>query len=171
MMGRDSKHPPRRGKKGWIPPSPQLGKEYGIAFGTTFLAFLLRFSLDAYLGDDRLAYAAFLIAIAVTTWYGGIGPSLVAFVLGGLIANWVFIHPRYTLSFTDLEDQAGIAVYLTVSFAMVGFAQTWRWAWKKTEEMTQELRMEMDRRRQFEEEREHVESTESMPASQREHRV
>ncbi len=146
IIGIDSKHPPRRTKRG-IPSIPQWGKEYGVALVATLLAFLLRLSLDAYLAD-RLAYAAFLIAIAVTTWYGGIGPSLVAVVLGGVIANCVFIHPRYALSFTDLEDQAGIAVYLTISFALVGFVQTWRWAWRKTEEMTQELRMEMDRHRQ-----------------------
>ncbi|MGE3977620.1 MAG: DUF4118 domain-containing protein [Nitrospira sp.] len=169
IIGIDSKHPPRPAKRG-IPPIPQRGKEYGVAIAATLLAFLLRLSLDAYLGD-RLAYAAFLVAIAVTTWYGGIGPSLVAVVLGGLIANCVFLHPRYTLSFTDLEDQAGIAVYLTVSFALVGFAQTWRWAWRKTEEMTQELRMEMDRHRQTEGEPAHVESTESAPASQRQRRL
>lgn len=169
-MGKDSKHPPRRPERGWTPLSPQLGKEYGVAVGTTFLAFVLRLSLDSYL-DDRLAYAAFLVAIAVTTWYGGTGPSLVAVLLGGLIANWVFIHPRYALSFKDLEDQAGIAVYLTVSFALVGFAQTWQWAWRKTEEMTQELRMEMERHRPTEDEPLRVEPTESTPASQRERRL
>ena len=165
----DSKHRPRRAKRG-IPSILQWGKEYGVAVGATFLAFLLRLSLDSYLGD-RLTYAAFLVAIAVTTWYGGIGPSLVAVALGGLIANWVFLHPRYALSFTDLEDQAGIAVYLTVSFALVGFAQTWRWAWRRTEEMTQELRMEMDRHRQTVDESVHVGSTESAPASQRQRRL
>lgn len=141
-----------------------------MAIGSTFLAFVLRLSLDSYL-DDRLAYAPFLVAIAVTTWYGRIGPSFVTVVLGGLIANWVFIHPRATLNFTDLEDQAGIAVYLTISFALVGFAQTWRWAWEKTEEMTQELRMELDGHRQAEHEPLQVESTESAPAAQREHRL
>lgn len=169
MMGIDSKHPPHPAKRG-IPPSLQLGKEYGVALGATLLAFLLRWSLDSYL-DDRLAYAAFLVAIAVTTWYGGIGPSLVAVVLGGMIANLVFLHPRYTFGLKDLEDQAGIAVYLTVSFALVGFAQTWRWAWRRTEEMTSELRMEMDRHRQTEEEPRHVRSTESTPASQHEQRL
>ncbi|HEU5409071.1 MAG TPA: DUF4118 domain-containing protein [Nitrospira sp.] len=168
IMGTDSKYPPHRVKMR-IPSIPRRSKGYGVAIGATLLAFLLRLSLDSYLGD-RLAYAAFLIAIAVTTWYGGIGPSLVAFVLGGLIANWVFLHPHYAFSFTDLEDQAGIAVYVTVSFALVGFAQTWRWAWKKTEEMTQELRMEMDRHRQTADEPVNSESTESAPASQRERR-
>jgi K+-sensing histidine kinase KdpD len=169
IMGRDLKYPPRRVKRG-IPSTSQRGKEYGIAIGTTLLAFLLRLSLNSYL-EDRLAYAMFLVAIAVTTWYGGIGPSLVAVVLGGLIANWVFIHPSYALSFTDLEDQAGIAVYLTVSYALVGFAQTWRWAWRKTEEMTYELRMEMERSRRSEEESTYSGSRESIPTSQREHRL
>ena len=168
IVDMDSKQPPRTKRE--ILSIPQRGKEYGIAVGTTFLAFLLRLSLDSYLGD-RLAYVAFLVAIAVTTWYGGIGPSLVAVVLGGLIANWVFVRPHYALSFTDLEDQAGIAVYLTVSFALVGFAQTWQWAWKKTEEMTHELRMEMDHRRPGEEEPTHSESKESITASQYEHRL
>jgi K+-sensing histidine kinase KdpD len=169
IMGRDLKYPPRRVKRGILSTS-QRGKEYGIAIGTTLLAFLLRLSLNSYL-EDRLAYAMFLVAIAVTTWYGGIGPSLVAVVLGGLIANWVFIHPSYALSFTDLEDQAGIAVYLTVSYALVGFAQTWRWAWRKTEEMTYELRMEMERSRRSEEESTYSGSRESIPTSQREHRL
>lgn len=168
-MGIDPKHPPRRAKR-WMPSRWQRGKEYGVAIGATLLAFLLRLSLDSYL-DDRLAYTAFLVAIAVTTWYGGIGPSLVAVVSGGLIANWVFLHPRYALSFTGLADQAGVAVYLTISFALVGFAQTWRWAWKKTEEMTRELRMEMDHRRQSEEASAHAGSTNSIPASQHEPRL
>lgn len=167
-MGTDVQYPQHR-VKGRVSSIPQRGKEYGVAIGTTLLAFLLRLSLDSYL-NDRLAYAAFLIAIAVTTWYGGIGPSLVAVVFGGLIANWVFLHPRYALSFTDLEDQAGIAVYLTVSFALVGFAQTWRWAWEKTEEMTQELRMEMDRHRETEEKPAPIGSTEGTAAPQRERR-
>lgn len=168
IMGLGSKSTPRRTKKRGAFIS-QRGKEYGIAIGTTLLAFLLRLSLDSYL-NDRLAHAAFLVAIAITTWYGGIGSSLLAVLLGGLIANWFFLHPRYTFSFTDLEDQAGIAVYLTVSFALVGFAQTWRWAWKRTEEMTQELRMEIDRHRETEEST-HIGSTESTPASQRQHRL
>lgn len=170
IMGNDSKQPPRQPERRWTPLSPQLGTEYGVAIGATFLAFVLRLSLDSYL-DDRVAYVAFLVAIAVTTWYGGIGPSLVAVVFGGLIANWTFVHPRYAFSFTDLEDQAEIAVYLTVSFALVGFAQTWQWAWKKTEEMTHELRMEMDRHGSTEDEPLHVESTDYTPAAQRERRL
>ena len=41
-----------------------------------------------------------------------------------------------------------------------------RWAWRKTEKITQELRMEMDCHRQTEDEPVRVGSTESAPASQ-----
>lgn len=164
MMDIESKHSAGGGNRE-ISFIPRWVKEYGVAIGATFLAFLLRLSLDSYL-DDRLAHAPFLIAIAVTTWYGGIGASLLAVLLGELIANWIFLHPRYALNFTDLEDQAGLAVYLTVSFALVGFVQTWRWAWKRTEEMTRELRMEMDRHRQTEDDFARLGSTESTPATQ-----
>lgn len=169
-MSIDSKQLPRSAKRG-IPPRLQRAKEYGIAVGATLLAFFLRLSLDAYLVEDRLVYSGFLVAIAVTTWYGGIGPSLVAVALGGLIANWVFIPPRYTLSATGLTEQAGIIIYLTVSFALVGVAQTWRWAWKRTEDMTSELRMEMDRHRRTEEVSTPVGTTENPSASQHEHRL
>ena len=169
-MGLSPKHSPRQKQNGWIPLSLQMSKGYGIALFATAFAFLLRLSLDSYLGE-RLAYASFLIAIAVTTWYSGLGPSLMAVALGGLLANWIFIQPRYSFDFGDLEDQAGIAVYLTVSFALVGFAQTWRWAWKRTEEMTSELRMEMDRHRRTEEVLTHAGSIESTSASQHEHRL
>ncbi len=169
IIGIDSNHSPRLGQER-IRSTPQWGNEYGVAIGATLLAFLLRLSIDSYL-EDRLAYAAFLVAIAVTTWYGGIGSSLVAVVLGGLIANWVFVRPSNTLSISELEDQAGIAVYMTISFALVGFAQTWRWAWKRTEEMTSELRMEMDRHRRAEEALARVGSKESPSASQHERRL
>jgi len=174
MADMDSKHQLRRVARGGTKPRRQRVKEYSVALGSTLLAFLLRLSLDSYLGDS-LAYAAFLVAVAITTWYGGIGPSLTAVVLGGLIANWMFIHARYMLSFTDLTDQAEIAVYLTISFAIVGFAQTWQWSWRKTDEMAEELQYEMNKHRQTERQIEAgptlVGSTGSTPASPREHRL
>ncbi len=44
-----------------------------------------------------------------------------------------------------------MAVYVTVCFALVGFIQTWGWAWKKTEEMAEQLRSKMNRGKETEE--------------------
>lgn len=146
------------------------GKEYCVALGATFLAALICFPLGSYL-DDSLAYVMFLVAVTVTTWYGGVGPSCMAVVLGGVIANWFFIHPRYTLSLTGPVDQVGLAVYVTISFALVGFMQTWRWSWEKTEQMAQDLRNELDRHKQTDEEPAHLKPTADPPQSQRKHQL
>jgi K+-sensing histidine kinase KdpD len=167
MVSIDPKHFADLAEGGWLKPNLKPGKQYGIALGSMLAAFLLRLSVDSVLGD-RLAYVTFIAAVAIATWYGGVGVSLTAVVLGALMANWFFIEPRYEFSLTGPVDQAGMAVYLTVCFALVGFIQTWRWAWEKTEEMAEELRHEMNRRQETEEEPTRVASTENTPASQRE---
>jgi K+-sensing histidine kinase KdpD len=118
---------------------------YGIALVSTLIAFLLRWSLDSYLHED-LPFAAFLIAVAITTCYGGVGASVTAVVIGGFICNWFFVNPRYEFALTGPVDQAGVAIYVTVSFAMVGFVQTWRWAWRRSEEMAVDLQYEIARK-------------------------
>lgn len=67
-------------------------KEYGLAVGVTLLALLARFLLDPYLGD-RLPYETFFVAVGVTAWYGGLGASLTAVLLGAVLSNWFFTAP------------------------------------------------------------------------------
>ncbi len=118
---------------------------YGLAIASILTAFLVRWSLNVYLQED-LPYAIFLIAVMVTAWYSGIGASLVAVLLGGVIGNWVLVAPRFAFALTGLIDQAGLVIYLTVSFAAIGLIQTWRWAWRRTEQMAEELQDELKRR-------------------------
>lgn len=112
--------------------------KYGVAPVSILMALLVRWSVDVYL-QDSLPFATFLIAVLITTWYGGIGVSLITIVFGGVLSNWFFVQPRYQLSMLGLIDQAGMVIYLTVSFTTVGFIQTWKWAWRKTDRMTREL--------------------------------
>ena len=60
-------------------------KEYGIALVLTLLALVGRFALDPIL-EDHLPYVTFFMAVAVTTWYGGLGASLTAVALSGMAA-------------------------------------------------------------------------------------
>lgn len=165
-VGVDLKLPAYRAEGRWIKPDLNLGKQYGIAAISTLAAFLLRLSIDSFLGDD-VAYVTFILAVTLTTWYGGLGASIMAAILGALLTNWFFIHPRYEFSLTGPVDQAGMAVYVTVCFALVGFIQTWGWAWKKTDEMTEQLRQEMSRHEGTEESSAHA-STSGISISPRE---
>src|ERR1700676_4523573 len=44
----------------------------------------------------NVADPLFLLAIAVTVWYAGIGPAIVAVVLSSLAFDYFFTEPRYT---------------------------------------------------------------------------
>ena len=47
---------------------------------------------------DRQPFALFTMAVAVTAWFGGVWPALVALVLGHLAADWFFVPPRGILN-------------------------------------------------------------------------
>ncbi|HMS82330.1 MAG TPA: DUF4118 domain-containing protein [Nitrospira sp.] len=134
------------------PPSGSIGqkkpifplsieRQYGIALGSTLIAFLICIIAVSYLGDT-LPFMIFLVAIAVTTWCGGIGASLTVLILGALLWNWFFVNPRYAFTMGSHVDQAGMTVYLTTGIAIIGYFQTWRWAWKQSKEMTEGLHRE-----------------------------
>lgn len=129
-------------KKTIFPPS--IERQYGIAVVSTALAFLLRILADAYLGDT-LPFATFLVAIAATAWCGGLGASLAALILGALLWNWFFVEPRYAFTMGTHVDMAGMTVYLAIGVAIIGYIQTWRWAWKQSEETVEALQREQAR--------------------------
>lgn len=126
-------------------PPRRLVREYGMALGTTLVALLVRFVLDPFLGD-HLPYVTFFVAVAITTWYGGWGASLTAVVLGGLLSNWFFMPPRYSLYLVEVHHQVGYAMYFLVSFTFVGFGQALRRSRQQAEAAMMQLRQEIDDR-------------------------
>jgi PAS domain S-box-containing protein len=74
--------------------SPLL--RYGLAAGSVALGTLAAFLLDRY-QFRGVEYPLFLFAIAVTVWYAGVGPAILAVVLASLSFNYLFTEPRYSL--------------------------------------------------------------------------
>ena len=56
-------------------------------------------------GLDKLEFPLFLLAVASTIWYPGVGPAVLTVVLSTLSFNYYFIEPRYTL-WIDCERSA-----------------------------------------------------------------
>src|SRR4051794_3902815 len=73
-------------------PSASLVR-HGIALLAVTLATAGQIVLDPLLGGD-LPFLAFFVAIAITTWYGGLEPSLVSVVLSWLAADYFILQPR-----------------------------------------------------------------------------
>jgi len=100
-------------------------ERYAIAIGATLIAFVLRLTLDPGLGDD-FPFIMFYCATAITAWYGGLGPSLTAIILGGVLANWFFMPPRYSLLFDGPAQVARYIAYFLVSLLIAALAEVWR---------------------------------------------
>lgn len=67
---------------------------------------------------DTVPFITFFPAVAVAAWYGGLWAGVAAALAGYLIADWLFIPPRFTLSLFD--PQAGAAAQSVVFIAMSG---------------------------------------------------
>ena len=117
----------------------QALKEYSFAVALSFIALGARFALDPYLGD-HVPYVTFFLVVMITTWYGGVGASLMAVILSGLLANWFFVSPRYTLRLVELSHQVGYAAFWFVSLSIVAFGQAWRRAQQRAEQTLVALR-------------------------------
>ena len=80
---------PRRWLLEWFHPERfqrSLFAGYCMAVGLTAAALLGRSWLEPFLGD-RVPFAFFFLAVAITAWFGGFGPCLLAVALGTL-ASW-----------------------------------------------------------------------------------
>jgi K+-sensing histidine kinase KdpD len=63
----------------------------------------------------------FLLAIAVTVWYAGIGPAIFAVVLSGLADTYFFIEPIYSLYITR-DDLPHFVIFILFASLLTGFA-------------------------------------------------
>jgi signal transduction histidine kinase len=108
-----------------LPYRANAAERYALAIGVTAVAFVLRLVLDQGLADD-FPFIIFYCATAVTAWYGGLGPSLTTMIIGGWLANWFFMNPRYSLSLEGSTQVAHFTAYCLVSLIIVALGQVWR---------------------------------------------
>src|SRR3954452_10403661 len=64
----------------------------GLAVLAVALATTIQLALGPHLGG-RVPFLAFFVAIGVTTWYGGLSPSLLAVVLSWFAVNQFVLRP------------------------------------------------------------------------------
>jgi NtrC-family two-component system sensor histidine kinase KinB len=57
----------------------------------------------------------FLVAVLLTAVVGGLGPSIVAAVLGVLVWDFLFVEPQFTLTVTQPRDVLSLTVFLLVA--------------------------------------------------------
>src|ERR1051325_11670748 len=84
---------------------------------TAAFALCVRLTMHPLL-QEQIPYETFYIAVLISSRYGGIGPGLLAMVLGGLAAIYFFIPPRgFVLHGAD--NQVAFGMYILVSVIIV----------------------------------------------------
>jgi PAS domain S-box-containing protein len=93
---------------------------YGLAVACVAIAFAIAFVLEQH-DFHRGAIPLFLLAVALSAWYGGIGPAMLAIVLSTLSFDYFFAEPLYTFNFT-LADVPTFLFLLAFGGLITGFS-------------------------------------------------
>lgn len=91
---------------------------YGVAVLAVVAAFALRYLMYGDM-QNRLVFTFFVPAAIIAVWYGGIGPGLVATVLGLLAGDYFFLPPVYSLRPLGIRQSLGVGAYAVTTAVCV----------------------------------------------------
>lgn len=95
---------------------------YGLAVASIALATGVRLWLDPALGD-KLPFITYFAAIMVTAWFGGLGPTLAAAILGSLTAAY-FVLPPAGMAVQGQEYQLGLGMFVLTGIAIAVLSES-----------------------------------------------
>jgi two-component system, cell cycle sensor histidine kinase and response regulator CckA len=93
-------------------------RRYAVAIAAVFLAACLRLIIVALLGQ-RFLYVTFFMALFVSAWYGGFGPSVLALVLSLFVVYLALPPVERVFDMTSQVTASGVL------FAVIGIATAW----------------------------------------------
>ena len=85
-----------------LPRIPAAVQRYGLAVLSVAIALGTALLLQLY-SFRGVEFPLFLFAIALTVWYAGVGPGVLAVILSSLAFDYFFTEPRYSLYVTTSE--------------------------------------------------------------------
>jgi len=117
---------------------------YGFAVGSVAVATALGFLADRFHLHESV-FTFFVLAVALTSWYAGVWPAIVAFGVGELAFNYCFTAPLYSISITR-EDLAYFSVFALLSGLLIWFGIVRRRAEADLRESRDELEIKVAER-------------------------
>lgn len=108
------------------PTSRPAWKRYGFAFVALLIAFLARMALDPTLqkATNKRVFPTFIIAIILTSWYSGFGPSLLTLIGGFVLADYFFLHQPFTLAIGEGEFLDLVLPALVIAITIILFGRS-----------------------------------------------
>jgi signal transduction histidine kinase len=98
---------------------------YGVAIIAVLLALAARVLFNPFMGRDRLFFASFLVAVAFCAWYCGVGPSILAVGLSGVLA-WRFVFSREIVARQQGLFWSTMLAFVVISLVLIVIAESQR---------------------------------------------
>ena len=122
--------------------SPVL--RYGLAVASFAIALGLALLTQRY-GFRNIEVPLFLFAIAVSVWYAGIGPAILAVVLSSLAFDYFFTEPRYSF-YVRSSELPYYAVFILFALLLTWFSAVRRRVEQQLLQSRDELQREVVKR-------------------------
>jgi PAS domain S-box-containing protein len=129
--------------------APPAIQRYGLAVISVAIALLITLVLQHY-EFRHVVLAPFLLAIAITAWYAGVGAAALSIVLSSLSFLYFFAPPIHSFAFT-VADVPAIVILVFFGVLIIGFSTVRRRIEGQLLQARDELLTDIDDRKKAEE--------------------
>lgn len=126
-----------------IPRSERRFLAYLVALVAVLIAIGVRSWLDPLFGES-FPFVTFIFAVIFSAWFGGMGPSLLALVVGFFAAGF-FLHPRGSPAIYQWNAQVGTGLYVIVGLSTIFLSELMHRARRQANNNASLLRAEKSR--------------------------
>ncbi|MGV3518926.1 PAS domain S-box protein [Luteitalea sp.] len=109
-------------------------RDLALALAAVTVATLLRLALDTTLGDID-PFVVHLAAIALVAWFGTTPAAVLALLISGVLAVYLFIAPRHAFAPDDARVLLGVALHVVVAAVVIAMSHAMRLARRRAEEL------------------------------------
>ncbi len=104
---------------------------YSLALVASLGALACSLALQPHIATTP--FLLFLAAVAVSAWYGGLGPGLLATVVSGLAINYYFENPRGSFAIMSPLTMVELAIYALVALLISALSAHLRAAYRRAD--------------------------------------
>jgi signal transduction histidine kinase len=143
----------RRTLAGWDRESQRIRSPilcYGFSVGSVAIGLGLALAFQYYQFRD-VEVPVLALSIALTTWYAGVGPSVLAIVLSTACFNYFFAEPIYSFAVSS-SDLPYFFVFITWAVIVASFAAVRRRIEENLRQARDHLQVEVEQRKRREDE-------------------
>jgi PAS domain S-box-containing protein len=98
---------------------------YWVAIVSSGGALLISLLLDDAFGGN-LSLTLFIISVALSAWFGGSGPGLLAALLSGLAGNYSLTEPHFSPFNFDTAERGSLPLFLVISGLLIWLIEVMR---------------------------------------------